>query len=698
MKRLFYLFVFSVIACNSFAQVPAQINYQGVARDKNGVVLSNKKMMVRISILNGSEGVAEYTETRQVQTNLMGLFSIAIGAPGMFSSMGSVKEVKWEEGNRFIQLEISPGNDNNFIKLGQSQLLSVPYAFVAGTSLDAKAGNAGEGNEKYFAKWGEKNRLSYSSLFQEHDGQLLYDFTDTSRKYGSLVLGEESNTNLQDTVPFLFYKLKFKNNINENPMKQLYLVDFADMGQQYTSTHGRYGKSIGYAPNINTPASDTGDVVIWEGYNHEDFPGYKANDFTYGTAHELRYIQGAVGVELTEYFRTLSTAGRYGPRRGFRPYNEYMAHDGSIQSIGVNVTRFYVADTSSAAVMDFLISKGKAKVQINGGTELQFTRNNVPIIYQSTASGTSAVNLLYVDSTDHVVINPAGNGTEINNQGTFTKVGNGLHTDGLLKSNYAGIGGLIIGAPVTNAGIQNSILMGNTKWMATGEGNFISNYSTSDALTNGNTGFIKATYINGHAVSVAGAQTAIIAANNSTLNNVEHSLVVGQLNYTPGVRFSTLLGQSLNVGAHYSVTAGESLVNYSKNATVLGSFNVGVSGTTDAYQPDEWLLQLANGQSGALSNALTITKRGWAQVRTYEGNNPADVTENDITPKAALEIVSTNSGFLAPRLTIAQRNAIAPANLQDGLMIYCTDEADNNGNAGVMQVYQSSTASWKKLF
>lgn len=698
MKRLFYLFVFSVIACNSFAQVPAQINYQGVARDKNGVVLSNKKMMVRISILNGSEGVAEYTETRQVQTNLMGLFSIAIGAPGMFSSMGSVKEVKWEEGNRFIQLEISPGNDNNFIKLGQSQLLSVPYAFVAGTSLDAKAVNAGEGNEKYFAKWGPKNKLSYSSLFQEHDGQLLYDFTDTSRKYGSLVLGEESNTTVQDTLPFLFFRMKYKNNLEVQPRKPLYLIDISPLGDQHTSTHGYYGKTIGYSPNINVPASDTGDIVIWEGYNSEEFPGYKPNDFSYGTQHELRYNQGGGGVELTEYFRTLSTAGRYGPRRGFRPYNEYMAHDGSIQSIGVNVTRFYVADTSSSPIIDVLVSKGTAKVQVNGGTEFQFTKNNVPIIYQSTASGTSAINLLYVDSTDHVVINPSGAGTEISNQGTFTKVGNGLHTDGLLKSNYAGIGGLIIGAPVTNTGIQNSILMGNANWMAGGEGNFISNYSTAAPLTNGNTGSIKASYINGHAVSVEGAQTAIIAANNSTLSNVEHSLVVGQLNYTPGVRFSTLLGQSLNVGAHYSVTAGESLVNYSKNATVLGSFNVGVSGTTDTYQPDEWLLQLANGQSGALSNALTITKRGWAQVRTYEGNTPSALAENDITPKAALEIVSTNSGFLAPRLTIAQRNAIAPANLQDGLMIYCTDEADNNGNAGVMQVYQSSTASWKKLF
>ncbi|TAH02475.1 MAG: hypothetical protein EAZ16_09685 [Sphingobacteriales bacterium] len=697
MKRLFYSILLLVFFYNSFGQVPALINYQGAARDKNGQVLANKKMMIRISILNGPDGAAEYTETRQVQTNMMGLFNIAIGAPGMFSSMGSVKEVKWEQGNRFIQLEIAPDKEDDFIKLGQSQLLSVPYAFVAGTSLDAKTGNAGgEGNEKYFAKWGQKNKLSHSPLFQEHAGQLLYDFSDTTKNYGTVVLGEESNNTVQDTLPFLFFRMKFKGDLNNQPRKPVYLVDIAPMGDQHTSTHGYYGKTIGYSPNINVPASDTGDIVIWEGYNSEEFPGYKPNDFSYGTQHELRYNQGAVGVELTEYFRTLTTAGRFGAKRGFRPYNEYMAHDGSIQNIGVNVTRFYVADTSSTPVLDVLVSKGKAKMQVNGGTEFQFMKNNVPIIYQATASGTSAINLLYVDSTDHIVINPSGNGTEISNQGTFTKVGNGLHTDGLLKSNYAGIGGLLIGAPVTNTGIQNSVLMGNAKWLAGGEGNFISNYSTASELSNGNLGFINASYINGHAVSVAGAHTAIIAANNSTLSNVEHSLVVGQLNYTPGIRFSTLLGQSLNVGAHYSFTAGEGLINYANNATVLGSFNAGVSGTTDAYQPNEWLLQLANGTAANKSNALTITKRGWMQLRTYEGNNPAALAENDITPKAALEIVSTNSGFLAPRLTIVQRNAMA--NLQDGLMIYCTDEVDNNGNAGVMQVYQASTATWKKLF
>ena len=44
---------------------------------------------------------------------------------------------------------------------------------------------------------------------------------------------------------------------------------------------------------------------------------------------------------------------------------------------------------------------------------------------------------------------------------------------------------------------------------------------------------------------------------------------------------------------------------------------------------------------------------------------------------AALDVTSTNGGFLPPRMTFAQRNAIA--NPAQGLIIYCTDCGSNGG-------------------
>ena len=61
---------------------------------------------------------------------------------------------------------------------------------------------------------------------------------------------------------------------------------------------------------------------------------------------------------------------------------------------------------------------------------------------------------------------------------------------------------------------------------------------------------------------------------------------------------------------------------------------------------------------------------------------------------AQLEVTSTTRGFLPPRMTIAQRNAISsPAT---GLTIYCTDETAADASTGVLQVYNGAT--WKKCW
>lgn len=62
-----------------------------------------------------------------------------------------------------------------------------------------------------------------------------------------------------------------------------------------------------------------------------------------------------------------------------------------------------------------------------------------------------------------------------------------------------------------------------------------------------------------------------------------------------------------------------------------------------------------------------------------------------ITPEASsiLDVTSTNKGFLTPRMTTAQRNAISsPTN---GLMVYDTD-------LRAFEYYDGGTATWKKIY
>ncbi|HET8686542.1 MAG TPA: hypothetical protein VFM18_07735, partial [Methanosarcina sp.] len=61
-----------------------------------------------------------------------------------------------------------------------------------------------------------------------------------------------------------------------------------------------------------------------------------------------------------------------------------------------------------------------------------------------------------------------------------------------------------------------------------------------------------------------------------------------------------------------------------------------------------------------------------------------------------LDVTGTLGGVRFPLLTTTQRNALTATN---GLMIYCTDCLDSGGvNAGVLQVYQASSATWKNAF
>ena len=133
--RQILLLPFIAISSFVYGQVPNQINYQAVARNSVGNVLPNKKIMVRLSIREGSTaGTVLYKETRTITTNNFGLFNIAIGSPGADNTAGTISGIDWSTAAKFIQVEIDPDGGSNFINMGAAQLLSVPYALYAGSS------------------------------------------------------------------------------------------------------------------------------------------------------------------------------------------------------------------------------------------------------------------------------------------------------------------------------------------------------------------------------------------------------------------------------------------------------------------------------------------------------------------------------------------------------------------------------------
>lgn len=112
------------------AQVPARFNYQGIARNAVGGPLANRNIRVRISIIDASPtGAVQYAENFAVTTNLYGLFNVAVG--GGTVELGSFNTVTWLTSLKYVRVEIDPNAGTNYVNMGTTQLLSVPYSLYA---------------------------------------------------------------------------------------------------------------------------------------------------------------------------------------------------------------------------------------------------------------------------------------------------------------------------------------------------------------------------------------------------------------------------------------------------------------------------------------------------------------------------------------------------------------------------------------
>jgi len=142
MKKLtFSFFIVLLVTANIFAQAPQAINYQAVVRDTNGTVISSQNIGLRISIISDSiAGTVVYAETHNATTNSLGLVNIAIGT-GQVES-GDFLSINWGSSSYFIKTEADVTGGSNYVLMGISQLLSVPYALHSSSlSLTDENGN-----------------------------------------------------------------------------------------------------------------------------------------------------------------------------------------------------------------------------------------------------------------------------------------------------------------------------------------------------------------------------------------------------------------------------------------------------------------------------------------------------------------------------------------------------------------------------
>ena len=171
MKKIKLLFtVFLLITISMQAQEPPNaFNYSAVARDAAGEPIATTTIGIQVSILQSSTiGSAIYVENHFVNTDDFGLFNLIIGAGA--AQIGTMENIAWDTDNFYLQIGMDANGGTNFLTMGTTQLLSVPYALHAATA------DSLIGGEPSFS--GDYNDLSnqpitISSMSQNGDSLLL---------------------------------------------------------------------------------------------------------------------------------------------------------------------------------------------------------------------------------------------------------------------------------------------------------------------------------------------------------------------------------------------------------------------------------------------------------------------------------------------------------------------------------------------
>ncbi len=151
LKHIVGLVLVLVFAVCAGAQVPQGIAYQAVPHSSTGAVLSNAPITVRFSIRElAFGGPVRYRETHNITTTASGLFSVNIGMGTPVA--GTFSNINWSSGSFFLQVELDPMGGSTFIDIGTQQMMSVPYALLAG-GVKLRVSNAGDtlfsGNGNY---------------------------------------------------------------------------------------------------------------------------------------------------------------------------------------------------------------------------------------------------------------------------------------------------------------------------------------------------------------------------------------------------------------------------------------------------------------------------------------------------------------------------------------------------------------------
>lgn len=187
MKKLFTALAALLFMVAVLAQSPQKMSYQAVIRNSSGNLITNAKIGMQISILQGSvSGTTVYSETQTPTTNANGLISIEIGGGAGFDT------IDWADGPYFIETRTDFTGGTDYTLTATSQLLSVPYA------LHAKTAEKTTESDPLFTEWDKSTGIFITESQISDLGNYLT--TETQNLADVLAIDNSANAQIKNVT------------------------------------------------------------------------------------------------------------------------------------------------------------------------------------------------------------------------------------------------------------------------------------------------------------------------------------------------------------------------------------------------------------------------------------------------------------------------------------------------------------------
>lgn len=365
------------------AQAPQLMNYQGIARDLKGNPISNQTISIQIKLLPTADAsIAEYQETQVVKTNEFGLYSLQIGN-GSSTSVNTIKDVKWETGNKYIKVAIDLSGNNNYMDIGTNQLLSVPYALYAN-----KAGTVASNDKN--DKTRAPGAINAAANHVPSDANYLTKFT-AENTIGKSVLYENGLGNIGLGTIFPGAKLSIYT-ADPGTIDHLRMQDVNATGA---------GRFILYNNDVNAYASFTK-------YGTQIGGGYPGVATLYPYANLLAFGNNSTGVGDGNFLVSNSGNAGIGILKNGSTQLKFHA-DFATENVGIGgnaspVSRLHANNTSGTG-MDLRLTNNTTGHTIGDGLEISNVGNNAGIYNRENATLTLGVN----SNPNMVTIHPNSN-------------------------------------------------------------------------------------------------------------------------------------------------------------------------------------------------------------------------------------------------------------------------------------------------